>query len=352
MGLTTLQKFVLGLVAFILLIIGWGMFPLFFKWLMIEIGSEKTKLEDFGTLGDIYGSLNTLFTSATLAFVVYATLLQRQANKDARDAMANQLQQARDATAKQLRQARQALNQQLDQANKALEAQLKQARDDTEQQIANAKELSDIQLKQSEQTAAQQLSLSESMHNAQIQESRNAIFTTKFYGLLNYKNEVIKRFELEYQGKKYSSYNVFLLYSQKFKHLVENEWKDLDKYSDDDIRNLTESFHKECNNNQEFNDFRSYFSIYVNLIALISTLQNVEDINFFENILKNSMNLDEQITLFWLAPTYILLHEGLESSYIFGQFFHDSAIPYALRFYNKDFFSTENWANIFNETPA
>ena len=91
--------------------------PQVFKWLAVDIwgvpastvgedGNDKLlALTDLGSLGDIYGSLNTLFTSATLAFVVYATLLQRQANKDARDAMKEQLQQAKDAIDKQLQQA-------------------------------------------------------------------------------------------------------------------------------------------------------------------------------------------------------------------------------------------------------
>jgi len=35
MGLTNTQKIVLGLVFFIFLLLGWGMFPLFFKWLMV-----------------------------------------------------------------------------------------------------------------------------------------------------------------------------------------------------------------------------------------------------------------------------------------------------------------------------
>ncbi|WP_234622439.1 hypothetical protein [Acinetobacter guillouiae] len=178
MGLTNTQKIVLAIVVFIILLIGWGLFPLFFKWLMIGIGSTKKDIDDFGSMGDIYGSLNTLFTSATLLIVMYSAYLQRQANKDARTAMAEQLQQARDATTTQLTQASDALTQQLDQAREA-----------TEQQIKNAKELSEIELSQTREATAQQLALAQATHDAQIKESRHAIFANQFYSLLNFKKD-------------------------------------------------------------------------------------------------------------------------------------------------------------------
>ncbi|WP_373351017.1 hypothetical protein [Acinetobacter bereziniae] len=47
-----------------------------------ENGKNKPiQLSDLGALGDIYGSLNTLFTSVTLGIVAYTTGLQRKANE-------------------------------------------------------------------------------------------------------------------------------------------------------------------------------------------------------------------------------------------------------------------------------
>lgn len=43
--------------------------------------SRPLQLLDLGPLGDIYGSLNTLFTSITLGLVAYTAELQRKANK-------------------------------------------------------------------------------------------------------------------------------------------------------------------------------------------------------------------------------------------------------------------------------
>ncbi len=168
MGLTNTQKIVLSLVIFLVLLIGWGMFPLFFKWVMVGIGSKENELKDFGSLGDIYGSLNTLFTSATLIIVLYSAYLQREANKDAREAMKKQLQQARDATAQQLREAR-----------RSTKEQIQQARDATEQQ----------------------LEMSQSIHSAQMVESKHAIFSNMFNILLNQKNEAQERLNQRLGGK-------------------------------------------------------------------------------------------------------------------------------------------------------
>ncbi|WON80797.1 hypothetical protein OK024_03160 [Acinetobacter sp. UGAL515B_02] len=180
------QKVTLCVVLLIVLLIAWGLFPLFFKWLMIGIGSKETALKDFGTFGDIYGSLNTLFTSATLIIVMYSAYLQRQANKDARDAMERQLQQAREDT----------------------EEQLKQAREATEQQILNAQQLAHIQLEHARQYSMDQLALARATHEAQIKESKDAIFTNKFYSHLNYKNAKLNSIFLT---KKIKIYQVILL---------------------------------------------------------------------------------------------------------------------------------------------
>jgi len=163
----------------------WIFFPIIVTfWVLHVLVTPPFTPEVFaslGPIGDIFGGLTALFTSATLIIVMYSAYLQRQANEDARKAMAEQLQQARDATATQLIQARQALRQQLDQARQA-----------TEQQIENAKELSRIELLQTREATQQQLALAQSTHDAQIQETKNTFFKTQFYNLLNYKSERFK----------------------------------------------------------------------------------------------------------------------------------------------------------------
>ncbi|MEG8241314.1 hypothetical protein MKR66_16390 [Acinetobacter baumannii] len=126
----------------ILIILIWLVFPFLFKafmsW-MSWIGADLKTFADYGPVGDIYGSLNTLFTSATLIIVMYSAYLQRQANKDAREAMAEQLKQAKEATAEQLAQAKESTNLQLSQAKKSIEEQLSLAKKTHDAQINETK---------------------------------------------------------------------------------------------------------------------------------------------------------------------------------------------------------------------
>ncbi|MFM2331627.1 MAG: hypothetical protein RIQ74_450 [Pseudomonadota bacterium] len=142
----------------------WIFFPIIFKYWVLHVLVTPPFTADvfasLGPIGDIFGGLTALFTSATLIIVMYSAYLQRQANEDARKAMAEQLQQARDATATQLNQAR-----------KALKQQLEQAREATEKQIENAKELSRIELLQTREATQQQIALAQSTHDIQIQET-------------------------------------------------------------------------------------------------------------------------------------------------------------------------------------
>lgn len=264
------QKIVCSVAGIVILIIAWGLFPLFFKWLMHGIGSGKENLEDFGPLGDIYGSLNTLFTSATLIIVVYSTLLQRQANQDAKDAMVQQLQQARDATAQQLIQAR-----------KALDLQLAQAKDSTTQQLA----------------------LAQASHDAQIKESQYAIFSNMFNNLLLHKNELKKNLIVINEGITYSHEYIFKYMSNKFVEKLNADWSDLSKVTQDTVLDV---FLEQDDKLDEGSGIKpllyTYFYIYESIIELVksSKLTNSEKF-FYYSLIGNTMSVNEQVCLLWIS---------------------------------------------------
>lgn len=364
MKLTDFQKKLawgFGIIAIISL---WIAFPLIFKYwvykLLVTPPFTTERFASLGPIGDIFGSLTAFFTSLTLVIVIYSAHLQKQANKDARDAMADQLQEARDATANQLIQARQALRQQLEQANKALEAQLKQARDDTEQQIANAKELSDVQLKQSEQTAAQQLSLSESMHNAQMKESKHAIFSNMFNILLNQKNEAQERLNLRLGNKNLQSLFEHLAYF--FEEMVSTEWKDFDITNEEHEQIMTAALHFELKEFTEgltlHDELQSYFYNYCSLISLIKKKEYKEfDSNFFFAILSNLMTQNEQETLLLFCAMTPYIRSKLKGSKLFDAGFSDNMAIFIFRNFDKSLFNhstiLENWRKFEQEeSPA
>ncbi|WP_334420785.1 hypothetical protein [Acinetobacter soli] len=327
------QKVTLCVVLLIVLLIAWGLFPLFFKWLMIGIGSKETALKDFGTFGDIYGSLNTLFTSATLIIVMYSAYLQRQANKDARDAMERQLQQAKEDT----------------------EEQLKQAREATEQQILNAQQLADIQLKHARQYSMDQLALAKATHDAQIKESKDAIFTNKFYSLLNYKkdklNSLSLRRNINIEGE--NSYeDVTAL--QAIEELGNNFHNFLESDASENFINLTHEqliqHYYQCGTDlgyQTIAPLISYCCIYTDLCYLIQcTSLSEQDKIFYSSVLSNSMYQYEQVFLFWVTPIFNIIN--LHDNDIFTMIGHMKPYePYVKKFYSASNFKFDEWKSVF-----
>lgn len=299
----------------------WFFFPLLFKyWVFHYIVTPPFTTLDFanlGPIGDIFGGLTALFTSATLIIVMYSAYLQRQANIDARNAMAEQLKQAREATAEQLKQAKE-----------ATEEQLKQARESTKQQ----------------------LDLAEATRDAQIKESQNAIFTTKFNSLLNYKDEMLKTFMVTKDNKIYEGREIFDIYFKHFENLIDNNWKDIKKFNKFSIIEELRKCDRSFDEGVEFSDWYSYFLKIADIIKLVknSGLQESEK-EFFFSVVRSSMTMREQITLFWVAPVVPQIYPVLEDSKLFNLFYNDKFIPYAQQFYKLAHFNSNSWTAVFGE---
>lgn len=322
------DKFWLIITGSLIVAIGYLYFylPQVFEWLAVEFWGVpsstitedgKTKvlqLTDLGPLGDIYGSLNTLFTSATLAFVVYATLLQRQANNDVREAMAKQLRQARHATRKQLRQ-----------------AQLSTKR---------------------------QLALAQATHDAQMKESRHAIFSNMLNSLLSHKRDLfnniqLKKIYLDQTGARHVEDTLSMLEILRsltnyfYYDILDGEMINLSP--NDQLQNFYDYGGK--NFDGSINTLLSYFLVYVNIWKLITQVNLPQkDIIFFKEMMRNSMFQDEQMVLFWILPLLADFREPLAGSEIFSQFqLNDKLKKYALRYYDESFFASSDWKEIFEQ---
>lgn len=333
------QKVTLCVVLLIVLLIAWGLFPLFFKWLMIGIGSKETALKDFGTFGDIYGSLNTLFTSATLIIVMYSAYLQRQANQDAREAMEKQLQQAKEDT----------------------ENQLKQACEATEQQILNAQRLADIQLKQSMEVSTKQLELAQATHQEQLKESQISIFKSQFFSLLDFKNDKFKELSMcNKDGIEVNGYNLFdELFKKLNDKLIIRYIENIDLIDEKIIRSAFDESCQELNNNENYYEILIYLEIYAVIIKLINSSKADQDsINFYGDILRVSISKSEQFCIFLLAPMWDRLYSQIKLVAFFNTF--GTTKPYeefAFKFYQKGNFALEMWQEAFekkeqNQTPT
>ncbi|MGQ9372760.1 hypothetical protein ACUM6W_02750 [Acinetobacter tandoii] len=289
-----------------------------------DVIDDYTKL---GALGDIYGSLNTLFTSATLIIVIYSTLLQRQANIDAREAMADQLQQAKNATAEQLEQAKESSEEQLKQAREALDAQLEQAK----------------------QASADQLALAQATHEAQMKESRYSIFSNMFYALLNQKQSCFDNMKLEDEhGQVITANKMFYLISIEFFNLLGSDWKDISLVSKEQVWSGLNSFVKKTNNNQTYTELYSYLGYYSSLLNLISRSEiDEEDKIHFRDILKVSIPASEKITYLWAATHFPELRNSLIGTGLIELKFNEKAGPFMIKFFEQSCFShpktLEHW---------
>jgi hypothetical protein len=206
-------------------------------------------------------------------------------------------------------------------------------------------------LKETRKMNRDQMTLTKEVHDEQMTASRNAIFTTKFYSLLNYKDEMLKTFAVQKDSKIYEGREIFDIYFKYFENLLDNDWKDLKKFNEfiiiDEIRKCDKSFDEEV----EFSDWYSHFLKIADIIKLIknSELPDSEK-DFFYSVLRTSMTMREQITLFWVAPVVPQVYPDLENSKIFNLFYGEKFIPYGQQFYKRGHFSSNSWKSLFDET--
>lgn len=329
------QKVTLCLVLLIVLLIAWGLFPLFFKWLMIGIGSKETALKDFGTFGDIYGSLNTLFTSATLIIVMYSAYLQRQANKDARDAMERQLQQAKEDT----------------------EEQLKQAREATEQQILNAQQLAHIQLEHARQYSMDQLALAKATHDAQMKESKYAIFSNGFNALLNYKHEKFLSVKFVKGANNYSAQEIFMHINLLFSKNIREIWTDISELDSNQVQIAFSDTIYEISDVKNVSEIFSYFYTVMDLFKYINRSQ-IDDIDkeYYKSVVINSLSVGEHVAIFWLGVFSDQIKKFVRRERIFQFGYDEGLLIFAMKFYEKEIFDEDfqkEWDNYLSkQTPT
>lgn len=216
-------------------------------------------------------------------------------------------------------------------------------------------------LKETRVTNTKQLELAEQLHDEQIQESRNAIFATTFYSLLNFKKDRLNNLSIP-RGEQDDSENHVIKLVPAL-HVIEDLAENIVEIltsNPDEFRGLSKDkllnefyFRMIDLGYGSFSFILSYFRTYFDLCNLIknSKLTKSEK-DFYKSVLSNSMFPHEQILLFWIAP--MISDCELEDSEIFTLFdkFTDFK-NFALEFHKESHFKNEIWKNYFkNENPA
>lgn len=310
MNLTDFKKRLLWGLGILFIFIVWITFPLIFKtWvftLIVKPPFTPLEFASLGPIGDIFGGLTAFFTSLTLIIVLYSAYLQRQANKDAREAMSEQLKQAKEASAEQLKQAK--------------------------------------------ESTRQQLELARDTHSSQIKETQYSIFSNIFYSLLNQKHERSRVIFFEKDEQKIDLYQMFEYVNAKIFSLVDNQWKDVSDITISDLKKEFDLLLVEKNKFSQSPNIYTYFLIYIDLFNLIRDSDLEEnDKTFFKTVITNSMTIGEQLTFLWISAFTPILLEELKDTQVFDYFYHENLRSFVFKFHKKSHFRhagfTEGWPN-------
>ncbi|HAV5300019.1 TPA: hypothetical protein JI044_16480 [Acinetobacter baumannii] len=208
-------------------------------------------------------------------------------------------------------------------------------------------------IRETRETNTKQLNLAKEAHDEQVKESRNAIFANKFYSLLNYKDEMLKTLVVKKDNKIHEGRKIFDIYFNYFENLIDNDWKDLKRFNENVIINEIRKCDLASDEGIEFNDWYSHFLKIADIIKLIKNSELLDsEKDFFFSVLRSSMTMREQITLFWVAPVVPQVYPILEDSKIFNLFYGEKFIPYGQQFYKRGHFNSNSWKNVFDETQT
>lgn len=235
-------------------------------------------------------------------------------------------------------------------------------------------------LKETRVTNKRQLKLAEDSHKEQLKESRNAIFASQFYSLLNYKKDKLNSIELNFitdeliEKEKVSDLNVEKSKTNRNRKLVKinglsviqkmvEEFNDFSKYHPLELSKFSTSellvdFYtvSEKKFDDPISPIISYLYIYKDLTELISRANiSIEDKDHFKSIVRNSMFQEEQILLFWVSPIFVNLRFFLKDSELFNQFgLNQGYSNYALKHHEKSHFHLKEWKDFFDrqQNPA
>lgn len=265
----------------IIVLLLWIFFPKLYLCLAQFILDKKIEgTVKLNEIGDVYGSLNTLFSSLTLLIVVYSMILQGKANKEISEA------------------------------------------------------------------ANRQILIAEKNHKEQLKASRHAIFTTMFHSLLTHKSERFNQISMSTKDRSLDACEISNLIADEFHKLVRNKWKNLNDIEKKDLENSFEYCVAKITKGKGYYKIYNYFFIYESIFNLIKNEKlNLVDEEYFKDLVRNSMEVGEQMTILWIASFSDYYQKFLMDSGIFSFELPDDHIPFINKFlsstlfFNRDFVS-------------
>lgn len=194
-------------------------------------------------------------------------------------------------------------------------------------------------LKENRQVNIAQLSLAQDAHDAQIRESRYAVFVSMFNALMALKQAKLESLVIKNSTEEFVGFEIFNFLADEFTDSFYNKFKNIDELNEIKVRDHFYRTLTLLNGGDKFYDLGSFFLIYENLLRLIkdSNLDDKEK-EYFTAAVRNSMSGAEQLTMFWMGAYSIHFKSFLKDSKLFSQFYSDNIIKFANKFYDKSYF--------------
>lgn len=194
-------------------------------------------------------------------------------------------------------------------------------------------------LKENRQVNIKQISLAQEAHDAQIRESRYAVFVSMFNALMALKQAKLESLVIKNSTEKFVGFEIFNFLADAFTDSFYNKFENIDELNENKVKDHFYRTLTRLNEGKKFYDLGSFFLIYENLLRLIQDSNlDAEEKEYFRAAVRNSMSGAEQLTLFWMGAYSIHFKSFLKDSQLFSQFYGDKMMPFAIKFYDKSYF--------------
>ncbi|TGO93281.1 hypothetical protein E1953_13585 [Acinetobacter baumannii] len=268
----------------------------------------KTKFqkigEKYGTYGDSYGSLNTLFTGLAFAGLIISIFIQLL----------------------ELRQTR-----------KELAEQSKAMVDQKTEFAAQTKILE----KQTSISADQQKII-----NDQFIETQKVNFLNHFYKLIDEKNNLMNNLSLQEEDKILTGHSVFSIFTNEFIKISENF--DPDTHNDEYFLLCFNEFLVLKYGNFNY-QLTTYYKIYRVILHTIynSTFLTEAERKYYVDVFKMFISLEEVTVLMWISINDKNLNFLCNNFSLLKGLYHENLEKAGVYFFKYSAFKTSTWENVF-----
>ncbi|MDO7468738.1 putative phage abortive infection protein [Acinetobacter baumannii] len=275
-----------------------------------DIEAPRTKFQEigekYGTYGDTYGSLNTLFTGLAFAGLIISIFIQLL----------------------ELRQTR-----------KELAAQSKALSDQRTEFAAQTLILD----KQTKINTTQQKII-----NDQFKENQKTNLLNHFFKLIDQKNLLMNDLKFPKNGEVILGQSVFLEYMYEFKRLGREF--DPDNHDADYFFKCWEAFTYKSHGSRNY-QLISYFKIYMIIFHTleISNAINEKERMHYANTLRMMTSVEEQIVLMWVSLFFGVNRKYCNKYHLLQGIYNDEFSKIGVEFYEASAFNSKKWNKVFEE---